>query len=80
MEGKFDITTHKFVPKHVKLTEEQAKEVLSKLNITLFQLPKILNTDPAIVMLDPKANEIIQIERDSATVGKSLFYRRVIDG
>ena len=80
MEEKFDITSHKFVPVHTKITEEGKAELLSTLKITIYKLPKILSTDPAIVALDPKADEIIKIERDSPTIGKTQFYRRVIDG
>jgi len=80
MEEKFDINIHKFVPKHTKLTEEQIKEILSEFKVKIHQLPKILITDAAIVSLDAKAGDLIQIERNSPTIGKSLFYRRVIDG
>ncbi len=78
MEKKhIDITSHKFVPEHEKLNEQEALDVLKRFNISKKQLPAILKKDPAIKQLNAKRGEIIRIHRDSPTLGKSIFYRVV---
>ncbi|MAG50101.1 DNA-directed RNA polymerase subunit H [archaeon] len=80
MKKKIDAINHIFVPKHIKLTEKEAKEFLKKLNIALDQLPKIPKKDPAIVSLEPQPGDIIKILRDSPTAGKTIYYRVVTNG
>ncbi len=72
--------SHLFVPKHQKLTEKEAEEILERYNLSRNQLPKILKKDPAIASLDPKKGEIIKIMRTSPTAGKVIFYRVVVGG
>ena len=53
---------HILQPKHSKLSEKESENLLSKLNISKAQLPKILSTDPAL----PETcvvGDIIKIER-----------------
>lgn len=76
----FTVKDHILVPKHTKLSEEEAKEVLAKYNIEKNQLPKISLKDAAIKDMDVKKGDVIKIERKSATAGKSIFYRVVIVG
>lgn len=79
--GKEDIVDeHVLVPKHTKLGEKATKELLDKYNISVDQLPKILIKDAAIKNLDVKAGDVIKIERNSITAGKSTYYRLVIEG
>ncbi|MEA3378699.1 MAG: DNA-directed RNA polymerase subunit H [Nanoarchaeota archaeon] len=75
-----NITQHILVPKHFKASDEEIKKILEKYNIGLRQLPKILKADPAIQELDIKPGDVIKIERQSPTVGKTYFYRVVING
>jgi len=79
MKEDIKIEKHVLVPKHTLLGEEEAKEVLERYNITFGQLPKISKKDPALSSLDVKPNDIIKIIRNSATAGKSVYYRVVID-
>ena len=72
-----DITSHKLVPKHEKLDEQESLEVLKRYNISKRQLPSILRKDAAIKHLNVKKGDIIKICRDSPTIGKSIFYRLV---
>jgi len=53
---------HILQPKHSKLSEKEAEELLSKLNISKAQVPKILLTDPALPE-DCVVGDIIKIER-----------------
>ena len=66
---------HILQPKHSKLNEKESEKLLSKLNISKAQLPKILSTDPAL----PEAcvvGDIIKIERRERD--KINIYFRVV--
>ena len=71
---------HILVPEHKKLSEKDKAELLKKYNITLKELPKILNSDPAIAELDVDEGDVIKITRNSRTAGKTVYYRGVIRG
>ena len=80
MKKELNVESHIFVPKHVKLSQQEITEILERYNISIKQLSKILISDPALKPLDPKLGDVIKITRDSPTVGKSVFYRVVVDG
>ena len=66
---------HALQPKHTKLKAEEIQDLISKLNITLVQLPKIKLTDPGL----PEGCEIgdvIKLERITNSE-KVIFYRVV---
>jgi len=52
---------------------------LQKYKCDLKDLPKISLSDAALYNLDVKAGDLIKIARESATAGKSIFYRVVIE-
>ena len=67
---------HILQPKHSKITEKEAEELLDTLNISKAQLPKILSTDTAL----PEGcviGEIIKVQRKEE---ENLFvsYRVVV--
>jgi DNA-directed RNA polymerase subunit H (RpoH/RPB5) len=66
---------HVLQPKQVKLSKEEAKLVISKLGISLTQLPKIKITDPTLPK-DPQPGDIIKIERKYDN--KKITYYRVV--
>jgi DNA-directed RNA polymerase subunit H len=71
------VLEHVFVPKHRLLSEDEKAKIIEKYGSPdLF--PKILKKDPAIRHLGAKAGDIIEIERESLTAGKSLYYRVVV--
>lgn len=74
---KYEVSKHSLVPKHTKLSEEEAQKILDRYNVTQRQLPKIQKNDPAVKDLDAKPGDIIEIERKSPTVEKTKFYRVV---
>jgi len=76
---QFDITTHFLVPKHIKLNKKDTKQLLSEMNITFQQLPKIFITDPAIENMDLEVGDIIKIERPSKTAKTAIYYRGVVN-
>lgn len=69
---------HILIPQHRKLSEQETEEILKKYNVSKKQLPKIKINDSAILELDPKKGDLIEIIRDSPTTGKSYFYRAVV--
>lgn len=70
---------HIFVPKHIKLSEEEGKKILEKFNITLNQLPMIRKNDSAIRHMNAKHGDIIKIVRSSPTMIETEFYRMVTE-
>ena len=68
---------HTLIPQHRKLSEQECEEILKNYNVSRHKSPRIKNNDPAILELDPKKGDIIEIIRDSPTTGKSYFYRVV---
>jgi DNA-directed RNA polymerase subunit H len=82
----FNVLSHKMVPVHELLSDEEADKVLKRLKITRDQLPKIKDTDAAIKMLEKAMNRsipeksIVRIVRDSQTAEVAEIYRLVIRG
>lgn len=74
---KFDITQHRLVPKHTVVSDRELKQLLK--HYSLKDFPKILIDDPAIHSLKVKEGDIIKIERQSLTAGKTVFFRRVVN-
>ena len=62
---------HILQPKHIKLNEKEAEELLERVNVSKAQLPKILSTDAALPE-GCNVGDIIKIER------KSGVYFRVV--
>ncbi len=66
---------HILQPKHTKLNEKEAQELLKKFNVSKSQIPKILITDSAL----PEGcavGDIIKVER--AEEDKVNLYFRVV--
>ena len=66
---------HILQPKHIKLKEKEAQELLEKFNISKAQLPKILSNDPALSE-GCVVGDVIKIERKEE--GKINLYYRVV--
>ena len=75
----FNVTTHQLVCKHSKVDDTEKESLLQKYDITQHDLPKITLHDPAIKHLTAKAGDIIRIERESKTAGKSIYYREAVE-
>jgi len=73
----FNITRHQDIPKHIPLTEEEAKEVLTKYKITKSQMPKMLSTDPMARYYGVRSGGIFKIIRPSTSAGEYITYRYV---
>jgi len=73
----FNNTRHQDIPKHIPLTEEEAKEVLTKYKITKSQMPKMLSTDPMARYYGVRSGGIFKIIRPSTSAGEYITYRYV---
>ncbi|MBT4538724.1 DNA-directed RNA polymerase subunit H [Candidatus Woesearchaeota archaeon] len=71
--------THTLVPKHTKASDAEKKRVLAEHNISVWQLPRISQEDPAILALKVEVGDVIRIERESRTAGKAIYYRVVME-
>ena len=80
MRKKLDIQGHVLILKHTKLSEQASKDLLKKYNILKEELPVIFHKDPAVESLGVESGDIIEISRESSTVGTSKFFRVVING
>ena len=79
MPKKLIIGKHELIPKHLKLSEKEKKDLLEKYKISTKELPKIDKKDPALQSLNVKAGDIVKIIRKSPTSGESIYYRGVIN-
>ena len=71
---------HVLVPEHTILTEKECKDLLEKYHIKPDQLPKILNTDSAVMSIGAKPGQIVKILRKSQTAKQAIAYRLVVEG
>ena len=74
-----DVRDHEAVPKHEKMDEEEIEELLEKFDTEKEKLPKIERTDAALKQMDVEEGDVIHIERESPTAGKTDYYRLVVD-
>lgn len=74
-----DVRDHEAVPTHEKMDEDEVEEVLEKFDTEKDKLPKIERTDAALKQMDVEEGNVIRIERESPTAGKTTYYRIVVD-
>ena len=75
----FTVESHVLVPKHSLVNQKEMDELMKTYNISISNLPRILQSDSAIQDLKVKEGDIIKIERQSPTAGKTIFYRLVVN-
>ncbi len=68
---------HILQPKHIKLKPEEVKKLLAKYNISLAQLPKIRESDPAVPDNCSKG-DVLKIERKEDDK-INLYFRVVVE-
>ncbi len=76
---EFDTNQHSLVPVHKKLSDAEKEQLCKDYFIQLQSLPKIMINDSAVVKLKPKVGDVIKIERESKTAGRTAYYRVIID-
>jgi DNA-directed RNA polymerase subunit H len=72
------ILDHGYVPEHRIMGAEEAAKFLAKYGIKKWQLPKIYDRDPVVMLLGAKPGDILEIKRKSRTAGTTKYYRLVI--
>ena len=78
--SSFDLFEHELVPKHYIASEEEVREVLEYYGISKTDLPRIHRDDPAVRVLGAKPGQVIRVERESKTAGKTNYWRLVVEG
>nr|QBK93794.1 MAG: DNA-directed RNA polymerase subunit 5 [Pithovirus LCPAC406] len=81
-ELSFDLFKNYLVPLHRKLSRTERKELIKKSGISLDQLPRITDQDPAVKRIDAQPGDVVKIYRRSnlhnSIVGKTVAYRLVV--
>lgn len=74
---QFDITTHRKVPIHRILSEEEKKVFVEKYHISKLedQMPMIDSQDPLAKWIGAKPGDVVEIMRRSETSGSTPYYR-----
>ena len=67
---------HILQPQHIKLKDEEVEKLISGLNISKIQLPKIKIDDIALPE-DCKVGDVIKIERKDESGNVNSYYRVV---
>lgn len=73
-----DVLLHKYVPKHILLTQEETMDLLDKYKIGLSDLPQMFEKDPVAIAIGAKEGDVVKIVRDSDTSVKSVVYYRYV--
>ena len=75
---ELDIFQSNLVPKHEILSEDERRDLLSRMKIEEKQLPRIKSSDPAVKSLGAKKGDVLRISRKSMTAGEYLYFRIVV--
>ena len=71
------LNMHILQPKHTKLKEKEAEDILKKFNLSKAQLPKIIATDPGLPE-ECAVGDVIKIERKEPESEQINVYYRVV--
>ena len=77
-EEEIDVMQSRLVPKHEILGEEEKEKFVKEFNVSLKQLPRMLQTDPVVKQLGAKKGDIIRITRKNEVAGEYSYYRVVV--
>ena len=72
---QINILNHSYVPKHVKLTDEEADEFYKRYNVNETQIPEISRFDPVARALCLRPKQICKITRYDKISYKNDYYR-----
>ena len=70
---------HDLVPNHKILSKKETSEMLKHYMVDLWQLPRISDTDPAVLAIGAQRGDVIKITRSSrTTVDNVVMFRLVV--
>jgi DNA-directed RNA polymerase subunit H (RpoH/RPB5) len=75
-----NIVENNLVPKHILLSDEEAKNILIEYKINKENLPRILSGDRIAKYYNIKPGQIVKIIRPSITAGEEILYRVCVNG
>jgi DNA-directed RNA polymerase subunit H (RpoH/RPB5) len=75
-----NIVENNLVPKHILLSDEEAKNFLIEYKINKENLPRILSGDRIAKYYNIKPGQIVKIIRPSITAGEEILYRVCVNG
>jgi DNA-directed RNA polymerase subunit H (RpoH/RPB5) len=75
-----NIVENNLVPKHILLSDEEAKNILIEYKINKENLPRILSGDRIAKYYNIKPGQIVKIIRPSITAGNEILYRVCVNG
>ncbi|GMG39647.1 unnamed protein product [Ambrosiozyma monospora] len=70
-----NITHHELVPKHIRLSSAEKRDLLDRYRLKESQLPRIQREDPVARYLGLKRGQVVKIVRRSETSGRYASYR-----
>lgn len=72
----FNVTKHRLVPRHERLSPEEVKDVMQKYNMrSKAQFPIIHQDDPVAKYYGLSAGDVVRIDRPSTTASTYSYYR-----
>ncbi len=74
----FNIFEHELVPYHTKLSNKEIRLFLINYQIAKHQIPKILESDPAVKAIQAKPGDVLRIVRNPILGEQGAYYRVVI--
>jgi DNA-directed RNA polymerase subunit H (RpoH/RPB5) len=72
---QINILQHTYVPKHIKLNDEETQEFYKKFNVNETQIPEISRFDPVARALCLRPKQICKITRFDKISYKNDYYR-----
>jgi DNA-directed RNA polymerase subunit H (RpoH/RPB5) len=75
-----NIVDNNLVPKHILLSDEEGKNILTEYKLNKENLPRILSGDRIAKYYNIKPGQIVKIIRPSITAGEEILYRICVNG
>jgi DNA-directed RNA polymerase subunit H len=71
------IPEHNSVPAHRIMSENEVNELLKSEHINKSDIGTIMVSDPPVIWIGGREDQIVEITRDSATAGTAIYYRYI---